>query len=184
MSMLAEVVELVIGVDTHTDTYTAAVVVAATGALVETVPVSADPEGSQSLLAVAERHQGLRAFAGAAAGEVVVELDRPARPARRGGRRSDPLDAERAARDALARTRLAAPKTGPQRGALQALLTARRSAVDAATDAGRQLRALVVTAPEAVRARFRGHRSTRAQLAIAAALRPTTAAATSRLSPP
>jgi transposase len=188
MSMLAEVVELVIGVDTHTDTHTAAVVVAATGALVETVTVSADPQGYQSLLAVAERHGGLRAFAvegaggyGAglarhltAAGEVVVELDRPARPARRGGRRSDPLDAERAARDALARTRLAAPKTGPQRGALQALLTARRSAVEAATDAQRQLRALVITAPEPVRARFRGHRSTRAQLAIAAGLRPTT----------
>ena len=187
MSMLAEVVELVIGVDTHTDTHTAAVVVAATGALLETVTVPADPGGYQSLLAVAERHGGLRAFAVegaggygaglarhlATAGEVVVELDRPARPARRGGRRSDPLDAERAARDALARTHLAAPKTGPQRGALQALLTARRSAVEAATDAQRQLRALVITAPEAVRARFRGQPSTRAHLAIAAALRPT-----------
>jgi transposase len=187
MSMLAEVVELVIGVDTHADTHTAAVVVAGTGAVVETVTVSADPQGYQSLVALAERHGGLRAFAVegaggygaglarhlAAAGEVVVELDRPARPARRGGRRSDPLDAERAARDALARTRLAAPKTGPQRGALQALLTARRSAVEAATDAQRQLRALVITAPEAVRARFRGQRSTRAQLAIAAGLRPT-----------
>jgi hypothetical protein len=187
MSMLAEVVELVIGVDTHTDTHTAAVVVAATGALAETVTVSADPEGYRSLLAVAQRHGGLRAFAVegaggygaglarhlAAAGEVVVELDRPARPARRGGRRSDPLDAERAARDALARTHLAAPKTGQQRGALAALLTARRSAVEAATDAQRQLRALVITAPEAVRARFRGQRSTRAQLAVAARLRPT-----------
>ena len=198
MSMLAEVVELVIGVDTHTDTHTAAVVVAATGALVETVHRVRGPDGYESWWRWPSVHGGLRAWAIegaggygaglarrlAAAGEVVVELDRPARPARRGGRRSDPLDAERAARDALARTRLAAPKTGPQRGALQALLTARRSAVDAATDAGRQLRALVVTAPEAVRARFRGHRSTRAQLAIAAALRPTTAAATSRSSPP
>ncbi|PVY95034.1 IS110 family transposase [Actinomycetospora cinnamomea] len=188
MSMLAEVVELVIGVDTHTDTHTAAVVVAATGALLETVTVSADPDGYQELIGLAGRHGGLRAFAVegaggygaglarhlATAGEVVVELDRPARPARRGGRRSDPLDAERAARDALARTHLAAPKTGPQRGALQALLAARRSAVEAATDAQRQLRALVITAPEPVRARFRGHRSTRAQLTVAAGLRPTT----------
>ena len=87
---------------------------------------------------------------------MVVELDRPVRPARRAGAKSDVIDAERAARDALARSRLAVPKTGPQRAALQALLTARRSAVDAATTAQRQLRALVITAPEPLRARFRG----------------------------
>jgi transposase len=187
--MLAELVEHVIGVDTHADSHTAAVVVAATGAVLETITVAAAPHGYEQVLALAERHGGLRAFAVegaggygaglarhlAAVGETVVELDRPARPARRGGRRSDPLDAERAARDALARTRLASPKTGPARAALQALLTARRSAVESATDAQRQLRALVITAPESVRARFRGHsNSTRAQLAIAAALRPST----------
>jgi transposase len=184
--MLTELVEHVIGVDTHTDTHTAAVVVAATGAVLDTVTVATDPSGYQALIDLAERHGGLRAFAVegaggygaglarhlAAAGEVVIELDRPARPARRGGRRSDPLDAQRAARDALARTNLASPKSGAQRGALQALLTARRSAVEAATDAQRQLRALVITAPEQVRARFRGHRSTRAQLTVAVALRP------------
>lgn len=186
MSMLAETVEFVIGIDTHADTHTAVVVVAATGVVLETVTVTADPDGYAELLSAAERHGGLRAFAVegaggygagltrylATSGEVVVELDRPQRPARRGGRRSDPLDAERAARDALSRARLAQPKTGPQRGALQALLTTRRSAVEAATDAQRQLRALVLTAPEQVRARFRGHRGTRAQITVAAALRP------------
>jgi transposase len=185
--MLTEVVELVIGVDTHTDTHTAAVVIAATGAVTETITVTADPAGYDEVLALAARHGGLRAFAVegaggygaglarhlAAVGEVVVELDRPSRPARRGGRRSDPLDAQRAARDALTRTQLARPKCGAQRGALQALIAARRSAVEAATDAQRQLRALVITAPEQVRARFRAHRSTRAQLSIAAGLRPT-----------
>ncbi|MGY1761643.1 transposase [Geodermatophilus sp. SYSU D00779] len=50
-------------------------------------------------------------------------------------------------------------------------LTARRAAVEAATDAQRQLRALVITAPEPVRGRFRG-RSTRGMLATAAWLRP------------
>lgn len=39
-------------------------------------------------------------------------------------------------------------------------LTARRAAVEAATAAQRQLRALVITAPEAVRARFRGQSTT------------------------
>lgn len=186
MPMLAETVEFVIGVDTHTDTHTAAVVVAATGARVQILTVTADPHGYDELLATAERHGGLRAFAvegaggyGAGltrhlteAGEVVVELDRPQRPARRGGRRSDPLDAERAARDALSRAQLARPKTGAERAALQSLLTARRSAVEAASTAQRQLRAQVITAPEPVRARFRGHRSTRAQISIAAGLRP------------
>ena len=89
MSMLAETVDLVIGVDTHTDTHTAAVVATATGALLETVTVTVDPHGYDDLLDLAGRHGGVRAFAVegaggygagltrhlAAAGEVVVELD-------------------------------------------------------------------------------------------------------------
>jgi len=50
MAMLAEVVELVIGVDTQTDTHTAAVVAAATGAVVTQVTVPATPAGYQQLL--------------------------------------------------------------------------------------------------------------------------------------
>ena len=42
---------------------------------------------------------------------------------------------ERSARDALARTALAAPETGPERAALRALLAVRCSTVDAATTA-------------------------------------------------
>jgi transposase len=190
MSMLAELVELVIGVDTHADTHTAALVATLNGALLATITVTADADGYTQLLAWAEQHGGLRAWAVEGAGgygagltrhltqteELVVELDRPARPARRGGRKSDVIDAERAARDAMARTQLAAPKTGPQRAALAALLAARRSAVDAATTGMRQLRALVITAPEPVRARFRGHTTTH-MIDLAARLRPATAAA-------
>jgi transposase len=189
MSMLAELVELVIGVDTHADTHTAALVAVDTRALLATVTVAADAEGYTQLLELAERHAGLRAWAIEGAGgygaglarhltctgETVVELDRPVRPARRAGAKSDVIDAERAARDALARSTLAAPKTGPERAALQALLAARRSAVDAATTAQRQLRALVITAPEPVRARFRGH-TTRTMIDIASRVRPGTAA--------
>ena len=43
MAMLAEVVELVIGVDTHKHTHTAAVVAAATGAVIEKVTLPATP---------------------------------------------------------------------------------------------------------------------------------------------
>ena len=50
MAMLADTVELVIGVDTHKDTHTAAVVVAATGAVLEQVTLPATPAGYQQLL--------------------------------------------------------------------------------------------------------------------------------------
>jgi transposase len=185
MSMLAELVEVVIGVDTHSQTHTAAVVDARTGGVLARATVAADPDGYAELVALAEAHSGLRAWAmegtgGYGAGlarhladrdEMVVELDRPKRPTRRAGAKSDPIDAERAARDALARTRLAQPKTGAERAALQMRLTARRAAVEAATAAQRQLLAMVITAPEVVRARFRGQ-TTRAMITTAAGLRP------------
>lgn len=187
MSMLADVVEIVIGVDTHTDTHTAAVLDTRTGGVLARITVNTDPDGYAELVALAERHSGLRAWALEGAGgygaglarhladlgELVVELDRPKRPVRRAGAKSDPIDAERAAREALSRTRLAAPKTGPERAALQMRLTARRAAVEASATAQRQLHAMVITAPEAVRARFRGQ-STRLMLATATRLRPAT----------
>jgi transposase len=60
MAMLADTVELVIGVDTHKDTHAAAVVTAATGAVLEQVTVSATPAGYRQLLQLAGRQQGLR----------------------------------------------------------------------------------------------------------------------------
>ena len=187
MSMLAELVEVVIGVDTHKDTHTAAVVDARTGGVLARATVTADPDGYAALTELADLHSGLRAWAMegtggygaglarhlAASDELVVELDRPKRPTRKAGAKSDPIDAERAARDALARTRLAQPKTGPERAALQMHLTARRAAVEAATAAQRQLLAMIITAPEPVRTRFRGQ-STRAAITTATRLRPGT----------
>jgi transposase len=88
-------------------------------------------------------------------GEQVLELDRPKRAARRHGARSDPLDAIRAAREALARDQLAQPRATGHRAALSVRLAARRSAVQATTDAQRQLHALVVAAPDTLRERLR-----------------------------
>jgi transposase len=170
MVMLADLVELVIGVDTHKDTHTAAIVVATTGAVVTQVTVPATPAGYQQLLQVAARQPGERVWAvegtgGYGAGltrflqghaEQVVELDRPKRAARRHGAKSDSLDAIRAAREALGRDRLAQPRAAGYRAALSVRLVARRSAVQAATDAQRQLHALVVAAPDTLRTRLRG----------------------------
>jgi hypothetical protein len=169
MHMLADLVELVIGVDTHKHTHTAAVVAAATGAVVTQVTVAATPAGYQQLLQVAAHQPGERVWAiestgGYGAGltrflqaraEQVVELDRPKRAARRHGAKSDPLDAVRAAREALGRDRLAQPRAAGHRAALAVRLAARRSAVQAATDAQRQLHALVVAAPDSLRGRLR-----------------------------
>jgi transposase len=200
MAMLAEVVELVIGVDTHKDTHAAAVVTAATGAVLEQVTVSATPAGYQQLLQLAGRHQGERMWAiegtgGYGAGltrflhahaEQVVELDRPKRPARRHGAKSDPLDATRAAREALGRDQLAQPRAAGPRAALSVRLAARRSAVQAAGDAQRQLHALVVAAPDALRGRLRCLTTTRlvsacGRLRLRAGLDPETAATVASL---
>jgi transposase len=60
MPMLADTVELVIGVDTHKDTHTAAVVQAVSGAVVDQVTVPATPAGYQQLLRFADRQDGRR----------------------------------------------------------------------------------------------------------------------------
>jgi transposase len=169
MAMLAEVVELVIGVDTHKHTHTAAVVAATTGALLQQLTVPATPAGYQQLLELADRHDGRRVWAIESTGsygagltrflhthaEQVVELDRPKRTARRHGAKSDSLDAIRAAREALGRDQLAQPRAAGHRAALSVRLAARRSAVQATTDAQRQLHALVVAAPDTLRSRLR-----------------------------
>jgi len=170
MAMLADLVELVIGVDTHKHTHTAAVVAATTGAVIAQATAAATPAGYRQLLAWANHQSGRRVWAiegtgGYGAGltrflqahaEQVVELDRPKRATRRHGAKSDPLDATRAAREAPGRDQLAQPRAAGHRAALQARLTTRRSAVQAGTDAQRQLHALVVAAPDALRGRLQG----------------------------
>jgi transposase len=91
--------------------------------------------------------------------EVVVELDRPERQKRRNGAKSDPLDAIRAAREALSRAELGTPRTTGERQALSVLLAARSSAVEGARIAQQQLFALVIAAPEQLRSKLRGKRT-------------------------
>jgi transposase len=184
MTSLAEVVDVVIGVDTHKHTHTAAVVTASTGGELDVLTAPTDPDGYAAFVELADGHSGLRAWAiestggyGAGLarhlrelGEWVIELDRPDRPARRHGAKSDPLDAVRAAREALSRTKLAEPRAAGERAALSVLLAGRRSAVDAANVAQRQLHALVTASPECLRSKFRGQ-STTTMVATAARLR-------------
>jgi transposase len=183
MTMLAERVDGVIGVDTHRDTLTAAAV-SAVGGLLGQVAVAADAAGYRRLLDFARINvPGRRCFAVEGAGsygagltrllvergEWVVEVGRPRRPARRGGK-TDALDAVRAAREALAQQHLAAPRRHGDREALRVLLATRQGAVTARTCAINQLKALIVGAPEELRAELRGRSST-GQVAYCAMLR-------------
>jgi transposase len=102
-------------------------------------------------------------------GEWVVEIDRPKRPRGRHGAKSDPLDAIRAGRDALGRDRLTTPRQRGHREALRVLQITRAGIVAAGADARRQLKALIVTAPEPLRDSLRG-RPWRQQLRACAGL--------------
>ena len=90
------------------------------------------------------------------AGVSVVEVDRPDRRTRHTKGKSDPLDAEAAARAALAGTATGIPKGRDGRvEAIRALRVTRRGAMKARTAAGNQLGCLVVSAPEPLRGTLR-----------------------------
>jgi transposase len=167
--MLADGVEFVVGVDTHKQAHTAAMV-DRLGGVGETFEFSADPSGYRSVLGRVEAHGRVRVWAvegtgsyGAGltgflqdCGERVVEVERPGRPARRNGAKSDAIDAIRAARQVLASKDLIEPRRGGEREAVRVLLATRNGAVVARTKALNGLQALVVTAPERLRSRLRG----------------------------
>ncbi|MCH7901924.1 MAG: IS110 family transposase [Acidobacteria bacterium] len=87
---------------------------------------------------------------------MVVEVDRPNRQTRRKIGKSDPTDAVSAARAALSGTATVTPKSRNGRvEEMRVLLVARRSAREQRIQSLNQLRHLVFTAPEEIRARFK-----------------------------
>jgi transposase len=100
------------------------------------------------------------------AGIEVVEVTRAVKSTRRLRGKSDPLDAYSAARTALAGDGLATPKDDATSG-LRALHIARRSAVKHRTAVINQLKAMLVSAPDTVREKYRGLTTLRLIEAIA-----------------
>lgn len=160
--------EVILGVDTHLNTHVGAVI-SETGKLLGTLSVSADTAGYLKLLTWANslghlRRAGVEGTGTYGAGlarvlrdhEVEVpEVNRPDRATRRSRGKSDPTDAENAARAVLSGKATAIPKE--QSGAaeaMRAVSVARRSAVKAKTQAINQLRALLVSAPQDIRERL------------------------------
>src|SRR5579875_4052343 len=153
--MLADPAGVVIGVDTHKHTHTAAAV-GPTGAALDHVTVPADRRGYRQLVDFAGRHgsrtwaiEGTGSFGAGLtavltqAGHAVVEVDRPQRPARRGGAKSDDIDAVRAARQALAGIGLSEPRCRGDREAIRVLLATRAQAIEFRTRTIAALHAMV-----------------------------------------
>lgn len=167
-----------IGVDTHKDVHVA-VALDRCGVQLGSREISTTAAGYRSLLAWASE-LGTPAFAiegsgsyGAGlarflaeAGAETFECERPRRRDRSRGK-SDLIDAALAARDLLGGGRLSLPRGSGRREELRLLLLEQRSAVQARNAALNQLDALLVTAPDHLRARFAGLSGQ--QLAAAAA---------------
>lgn len=160
--------EVILGVDTHLNLHVGAVI-SSTGKLLGTLSASTDQKGYLQLLTWAKsfgylRRAGVEGTGTYGAGLTrvlrdhdidVSEVNRPDRAKRRLQGKSDPTDAESAARAVLSGTATAIPKT--QSGAaeaMRAVSVARRSAVKAKTQAINQLRALLISSPQDVRERL------------------------------
>lgn len=168
--MILDPVSVTGGVDTHGDIHHAAVL-DQLGREIADAPFPTTPAGYRDLLAWLRSHgdldlvgmEGTGSYGSGllqelrTAGVVVVEVDRPDRQARRSKGKSDAVDAYAAARAAQSGTATGIPKAHDGLvEAIRALRAARRSAVKARTQALNQLRALIVTAPVALREQLRG----------------------------
>ncbi len=159
--MLAELVDAVVGVDTHRDTHEVEIALP-TGTPIGTRKISNDSSGFAELLAWIGDHapgprvvvsiEGTRSFgvglarAVAAAGLTVIECEQPNRKARRGKGKSDPIDAHLAVLAALRldADRLPLPRADGDREALRILLGARHELTVATTAQTNRLRALLL----------------------------------------
>jgi transposase len=176
MSIVADRVDAVIGVDTHTDTHTA-VLVSPLGAVWAELTVPATAVGYRQLIGWATEHapdrrlmwavEGTRSHGAGltraltAAGQQVAQAPNPPAARRRRGGKSDSLDAVTAARAVLSSTHTATPRADGIREDLRLLVTARRHYTDMRTATVNLLKSVILTADEATRAVLRGRSTTR-----------------------
>jgi transposase len=185
MTMLAEVVDAVIGIDTHRDSHEVEIADAA-GKPIAALRIGNDSAGfAQLLAAIAEVAPGPRVVAAvegtrsygvglaralAAVGVLVIEAEQPSRKQRRGKGKSDPIDAHLAVLAALRldTRKLAAPRADGDREALRILLVARQEITTAATGQASRLRALLLAGDDTDRRAARKTLSNTALAALAA----------------
>ncbi len=173
MTILAEVVDAVIGGDTHRDTHTLEMCTPA-GATISTLTVENTEAGFTDALSWISEHapgpelvaalEGTRSYGVGlarvltAAGIRVVEAQQPKRVDRRRRGKSDPIDANLAALHALRTDTdlLSSPRSDGIREALRILVTARQGMVTNQTAQNNRLRALLLTGGDAERDLSRG----------------------------
>ena len=158
-------VQVVIGVDTHQDKHVA-VAIDRQGVRLEELRTVATTNGYEELerwsLGLGEIQafgiEGTGSYGAGVTryltrrGHTVVEVNRPDRSTRYRKGKSDPTDAEMAARAVLAGVADATPKSGEgEVEMIRMLKSAKDSAVKARTQAINQMKALVVTAPAELR---------------------------------
>ncbi len=158
------------GVDTHGDMHVGAALDSATGRPFGTASFPATTAGYIGLLTWLHSHgeldrvgvestgsygAGLTRFLGAE-GIEVIEVDRPDRKARRFEGKSDPIDAEAAARAVLSGRASSTPKSRDGYvEAVRSLEVVHHGAVKDRTRAINQFKSLLVSAPEPLRAALR-----------------------------
>lgn len=158
--MLAELVDAVVGVDTHRDTHEVEIA-SASGTPIAHCSISNDTAGYAQCLAWIADHapgprlvvsiEGTRSYgmglarAATAAGLPVIECEQPSRTARRGKGKSDPIDAHLAVLSALRldAERLPVPRADGDREALRILLGSRHDLTMTSTAQTNRLRALL-----------------------------------------
>jgi transposase len=160
---------ITVGVDTHRDTHVA-VALDGVGRMVGPKSVAATPDGYREIVAWAQSLGVVEAWGvegtgsyGAgltrhlvSVGQVVKEVLRPKRVTRRHKGKSDPVDAEAAARAVLAGVACGIPKAadGPVE-MIRVLQIPRSSAMKQRTQTLNNMRSLVVTAPDELRESLR-----------------------------
>jgi transposase len=160
--MVAEIIDAVIGIDTHRDSHEVEIA-DPRGTPIATMRISNDSAGFTQLLAaltelvpgprVAVSLEGSRSYgiglarALTAAGLLVIECEQPARKQRRGKGKSDPIDAHLAVLAALRldADRLPELRADGDREALRILLGARQELTAVSTGQTNRLRALLLT---------------------------------------
>ncbi len=161
---------IIVGVDTHKDNHVA-VAIDPLGRRVAQRTVGTDRAGLVNLLQWSKQLNATRTWGVEGtgsygvgltrllreSGEPVHEVSRPNRRLRRERGKSDPIDAEAAARSVLAEHGLTPPKANDDASeSLRQLRATRRSALKARTQAANLLQALLVTAPDDLRATLNG----------------------------
>ncbi len=189
MTMLAEITTCVIGVDPDKARIQVAAIDSATNGELGTESFPNTPDGHDAAMAWADAYAdaGSRAWAiegsgsyGSplarslrAVGEWAIDFSFPTQPPAPDGAKSDHLDAVRAGRETLGRTKLVSPRASGDgaQGAIRALMAARRSMVGSRTCHINALKAAVMCAPEEIISELEGL-STAALIKRCAGFRP------------